>query len=124
MTIVNFVIFVSAAVGRLAREASSPPAFPAAPAIRFTTNRDAPVLLALRAEDRRGARRLLRGALKSNRRVPAYLTGQKELPEILPLDFAIGSIEEAVLCAHDLLDPWLATPGAVEWLRAETRKAR
>jgi tetratricopeptide (TPR) repeat protein len=84
----------------------------------------AAVLLALRAEDRPRARRLLRGALKSNRRVPAYLTGQKELPEMLPLDFAIGSIEEAVLCAHDLLDPWLATPGAVEWLRAETRKGR
>ena len=84
----------------------------------------AAVLLALRAEDRPGARRLLRGALKSNRRVPAYLTGQKELPEMLPVDFAIGSIEEAVLCAHDLLDPWLATPGAVEWLRAEMRKAR
>lgn len=84
----------------------------------------AAVLLALRAEDRPRARRLLRGALKSNRRVPAYLTGQKELPEMLPSSFAIGSVEEAVLCAHDLLDAWLATPGAVEWLRAEMRKAR
>jgi tetratricopeptide (TPR) repeat protein len=84
----------------------------------------AAVLLALRAEDRRNARRLLRAAVKSNRRVPAYLTGEKDLPVILPSHYAIGSIEEAVLCAHDLLEPWLATPGAVEWLRAETRKGR
>lgn len=53
-----------------------------------------------------------------------YLTGQKELPEMLPLSFAAGSIEEPVLCAHDLVNPWLPTSGAVEWLRAETPRAR
>lgn len=84
----------------------------------------AAVLLALRAHDQRRARRLLRPALKSNRRVPAYLTGQKELPLDLPSHYAMGSAEEAVLCAHDLLEPWSVTPGAVEWLRAETRKGR
>jgi tetratricopeptide (TPR) repeat protein len=82
----------------------------------------AAVLLALRAADHRDARRLLRAALKLNRRVPAYLIGQKDLPEVLPSHYAIGSVEEAVLCAHDLLEPWLSTPGAVEWLRVETRK--
>ena len=84
----------------------------------------AAVLLALRAQDQRRARRLLRAALKSNRRVPAYLTGQKELPLDLPSHYAMGSTEEAVLCAHDLLEPWSVTPGAVEWLRAEMRKGR
>jgi tetratricopeptide (TPR) repeat protein len=84
----------------------------------------AAVLLALRAQDHREARRLLRTALKSNRRVPAYLTGQKDLPVDLPSHYAMGSNEEAVLCAHDLLEPWSMTPGAVEWLRAETRKGR
>jgi uncharacterized protein DUF6930/tetratricopeptide repeat protein len=84
----------------------------------------AAVLLALRSHDHREARRLLRAALKSNRRVPAYLTGQKDLPVDLPSHYAIGSPEEAVLCAHDLLGPWSMTPGAVEWLRGETRKGR
>jgi hypothetical protein len=84
----------------------------------------AAVLLALRGRDQRMARHLLRAALKSNRRVPAYLTGQKELPLDLHSYYAIGSAEEAVLCAHDLVEPWSATPGAVEWLRAETRKGR
>ena len=84
----------------------------------------AAVLLALRAQNHRAARRLLQAALKSNRRVPAYLTGQKDLPVELPSHYAIGSNEEALLCAHDLLEPWSATRGAVEWLRAETRKGR
>ena len=84
----------------------------------------AAVLLALRAQDHRLARRLLRVALKSNRRVPTYLTGHKDLPVDLPSHYAIGGNDEAVLCAHDLLEPWSATPGAVEWLRAETRKGR
>jgi tetratricopeptide (TPR) repeat protein len=84
----------------------------------------AAVLLALRAQDQREARRLLRAALKSNRRVPAYLIGQKEMPVSMPSYYAMGSNEEAVLCANDLVLPWAATPGAVEWLRAEMRKGR
>jgi hypothetical protein len=84
----------------------------------------AAVLLALRAQDCREARRRLRAALKSNRRVPAYLTGQKDLPLDLPSHYAMGSTDEAVLCANELLAPWSATPGAVDWLRAEIRKSR
>ena len=84
----------------------------------------AAVLLALRAGDHRAARRLLRDALKSNRRVTAYLTAKKELPPDLPAYYSFGSDEEAVLCASDLLFPWAATDGAVEWLTAETRKKR
>jgi tetratricopeptide (TPR) repeat protein len=82
----------------------------------------AAVLLALRGHDERVARRLLRAALKSNRRVPAYLTGEKNLPVDLPSHYALGSHAEAVLCACDLQEPWSATPGAVEWLRTQTRK--
>jgi tetratricopeptide (TPR) repeat protein len=84
----------------------------------------AAVLLALRAQDHRAARRLLRAALKSNRRVPAYLTGRKELPVNLPSHYALGSDDEAVLCANDLIVPWSSTPGAVEWLRAEMKKLK
>jgi tetratricopeptide (TPR) repeat protein len=84
----------------------------------------AEVLLALRAQDRRLARRVLRAALKANRRVAAYLTGQRDLPVDLPSHYALGSDEEAVLCADDLMAPWAVTPDAVRWLRAETRKGR
>ena len=56
--------------------------------------------------------------------MPAYLTGRKELPEDLPPHYALGSDDEAVMCANDLAGPWSATPGAVEWLRAEMKKGR
>jgi tetratricopeptide (TPR) repeat protein len=84
----------------------------------------ASVLLALRARDLRSARTRLRKALKANRRVPGYLTGQRALPDFLPPHYAIGSDDEAVLCAYDLIEPWSATADAVGWLRAETRKSR
>ena len=81
----------------------------------------ASVLLALRAGDRKLARKRLRAALKSNRRVPAYLTGRRELPDAGPDYFAYGSDDEAVIYAMDAIDQWEATPGAVAWLRVETR---
>jgi len=82
------------------------------------------VLLALRAKDHRLARHRLRAALKWNRRVPAYLIGRKNFPVDLPSFYGLGSEEEAVLSANDLIGPWSSTPGAVEWLRAETRKGK
>jgi tetratricopeptide (TPR) repeat protein len=82
------------------------------------------VLLALRAKDYPLARKRLRTALKSNRRVPPYLTGQRELPAALPSHYSLGGDDEAVICAHDLIVPWEDTPEAVAWLRAEIRKSR
>jgi tetratricopeptide (TPR) repeat protein len=84
----------------------------------------ASVLLALRAGDRRLARKQLRAAVKANRHVPRYLAGQRELPDILPETYTWGSDDEAVLCASELRGPWTATPDAVAWLRAETRRRR
>jgi tetratricopeptide (TPR) repeat protein len=82
------------------------------------------VLLALRAKDHPLARKRLRAALKANRRVPPYLTGQRELPPALPSHYSLGAEDEAVLCAYDLILPWEDTPEAVAWLRAETRKSK
>lgn len=80
------------------------------------------VLLALRAKDQRLARRRLRAALRANRHVSRYLTGQRELPDILPGYYSPGKDDEAVLCAESLMDAWEATPGAVAWLRTEVRR--
>jgi tetratricopeptide (TPR) repeat protein len=82
----------------------------------------AAVLLALRRQDQPAARRLLRAAMKANRRVPAYLAGLRDLPPELPSHYAIGSDDEAVLCADDLMEPWSDTPGAAAWLRKELAK--
>jgi tetratricopeptide (TPR) repeat protein len=67
------------------------------------------------------ARASLRRALGTNRRVPKYLIGKKELPHADPPSYALRSDEEAVICARALADAWQATPGAVDWLRTEGR---
>jgi tetratricopeptide (TPR) repeat protein len=67
--------------------------------------------------DSRAARDRLRDAVKANRRVPKYLTGAAELPDVDPPTYAFGSEEEAVLCAGALADLWQATPDAERWLR-------
>lgn len=84
----------------------------------------ASVLLALRAADHRLARTRLRAAVRSNRHVPRYLTGHRELPDDLPTEYSSGGDDEAVLCASELIEPWTGTPDAVAWLRAETRGRR
>jgi hypothetical protein len=89
------------------------------PAFRY-----AAVLLALRRQDQSAARRLLRAAVKANRRVPDYLVGRRELPAELPTHYALGSDDEAVLCADDLIVPWSETPGAVAWLRKEMARSK
>jgi tetratricopeptide (TPR) repeat protein len=84
----------------------------------------ASVLLALRAKDRRLARSRLRGALRANRHVPRYLTGQRDLPDEMPTAYRIGDQDEAAICAFDLLPAWTQTADASVWLRAETRKKK
>ena len=82
------------------------------------------VLLALRAGDRKLARKRLRSAIKANRRVTAYLTGRRELPAEPPIYYGPGTDDEAVIYAFDALGDWEDTPGALEWLRVETRSTR
>jgi tetratricopeptide (TPR) repeat protein len=65
------------------------------------------------------ADRRLRAALKSNRHVPAYLTGRQRIPVQLPPYYGFGDEAEAVHYAHRYLNHWRRTPGAVEWLRGK-----
>ena len=51
----------------------------------------AAVLLALRRHDQPAAGRLLRAAIKTNRRVPAYLVGRRELPPSCPNTMRLGA---------------------------------
>lgn len=77
-----------------------------------------------REGDSKTARDRLRAAIRTNRHVPAYLTGKAEWPGPLPASYAFGSKEEAVLCAEELGAAWQATPGAEAWLAASTPKTK
>lgn len=66
--------------------------------------------------DSPAARERLREAIKTNRHVSKYLTSKAEIPEVLPDSYSFGSVEEAALCAVDLLEAWKATLGANRWL--------
>ncbi|MCJ7676075.1 MAG: hypothetical protein MUO33_13120 [Sedimentisphaerales bacterium] len=65
------------------------------------------------------ARNHLRNALSVNRYVPKYLLDE-ELPELLPSGYSLGSKEEAIICAEQLIDAWEATAGAIDWLKSQT----
>src|SRR5579864_1257957 len=79
------------------------------------------LLMFRREGDSPAARAGLRRALGANHRVRKYLTGTAELPATDPPSYALGSDEEAVICARALADVWQTTPGAAEWLRTEAR---
>ena len=72
--------------------------------------------------DSAAARRRLRDAVRANRHVPRYLTGTAAMPDLLPESYSLGSVEEAILCADELIDAWRKTPGAVPWLLAAPLK--
>lgn len=56
--------------------------------------------------------------IKANPYVLDYFTGKRRMPKSLPEFYAWGSIEEAVLYAHEARMTWRAKPGAIEWLQA------
>jgi tetratricopeptide (TPR) repeat protein len=70
------------------------------------------------------SRERLRAAVRSNRHVPGYLTGDTEWAGASPASYALGSREEAVICAEELGDAWEATPGALDWLVARSPRRR
>jgi tetratricopeptide (TPR) repeat protein len=70
------------------------------------------------------ARQRLREAVRANRHVPRYLTGKAEWPGPLPGSYALGSEEEAVICADELGDAWRRTPWAEHWLNAVKPKKK
>jgi len=70
------------------------------------------------------SRERLRAALRSNRHVPGYLSGDTEWAGGSPASYAMGSREEAVICAEELGDAWEATPGALDWLVARSPRQK
>jgi hypothetical protein len=79
-------------------------------------------LLNFRKEgDSAKARKSLAEALESNKFVPAYLTGKKQLPKESPGYYGIGDDNEAVIYAEANIESWKMTPGALEWLAAKAK---
>jgi tetratricopeptide (TPR) repeat protein len=75
-------------------------------------------LIAFRLSGRSAAsQRELRTALRTNPLVPQFLLAEEE--PLLPDHYSHGSVEEAVLCAHELKPAFAATEGALEWLATE-----
>ncbi|MGH7375092.1 MAG: tetratricopeptide repeat protein [Candidatus Rokuibacteriota bacterium] len=68
--------------------------------------------------DSPASRQRLRAAVRVNRHVPGYLTGDSEWTDPSPTSYAMGSREEAVICVDELGEAWTATPGALDWLVA------
>ncbi len=66
----------------------------------------------------------LNDALTMNRFVPAYLLGQKRLPQRLPEYVGMGDDNEAIAYAVDGLSAWHTIPGAVDWLASRTKGAK
>jgi tetratricopeptide (TPR) repeat protein len=64
------------------------------------------------------ANKALADALEENPHVTAYLTGKKRIPTSLPPLIGMGDEEEAIAYAHEHLNHWRRTPGAIEWLSA------
>jgi len=62
------------------------------------------------------SRKHLDHAFSVNPHVAEYLLNEEDLPEGLPDGYSLGSKQEAVICADQLLDVWQETPGAIEWL--------
>ena len=60
------------------------------------------------------AGRELRTALRRNSHVPRFLLSDEAPP--LPSTYSPGSVEEAVICAHELKPAFAATEGAEDWL--------
>jgi len=67
------------------------------------------------------AKRELLRALRINQYVPELLASERMISA--PPHYAIGSIEEAACCAAELWPAYRATPGAIEWITAESQQA-
>jgi tetratricopeptide (TPR) repeat protein len=72
-----------------------------------------------REGDSAAGRDALRTAVRANRHVPQFLTGEADWPGLEPTGYMPGSREEAMVCDTDLGDAWDATPGAIDWLRKQ-----
>jgi tetratricopeptide (TPR) repeat protein len=65
------------------------------------------------------AKKILQQAVEENPFVPAYLMGQKRVPNRQVDYYGWGDESEAIYYASEHLNHWRRIPGAVDWLRAE-----
>lgn len=70
----------------------------------------------VREGDSPAARTEFKTAWAVNPHVCGYVTGVKAIPDTLPDEFVVGSEDEGVCCAADLMPAWEKVPGAVQWL--------
>jgi tetratricopeptide (TPR) repeat protein len=63
------------------------------------------------------ARRALQRAVKYNRYIIPYLTGQKKLPRQLPVFIGFGDRNEAIYYAAEFGASWMEVKGAINWLQ-------
>jgi tetratricopeptide (TPR) repeat protein len=76
-------------------------------------------LLAFRQQgDTPKAKKLLKAAVKTNKHVPAYLTGEKFPPQEQPNYYSPGAESEALEYVGSFLAGWKTTLGAIDWLQA------
>ena len=78
------------------------------------------VLLRWLSPRKTGLEKALAAAREQNAHIEDYLTGMKKLPKRLPPYYSMGSKEEAVCFAKDLITAWASHPGAREWLRSQS----
>jgi len=64
----------------------------------------------------------LSAALKMNKHVPKYLTGEKIIPRILPDTISMGGEDEAYCYASLGIGAWKKVSGALDWLKVQTLK--
>jgi tetratricopeptide (TPR) repeat protein len=65
--------------------------------------------------------RALEQAIKANRHVPALLLGRKHMPDQMPQYIGFGDENEAVEYSAYAGLAWNRTPGALEWLRLQSK---
>ncbi|MBI4679244.1 MAG: SEC-C domain-containing protein [Elusimicrobia bacterium] len=86
------------------------------------------VMKALAAFAREGpsaeANHALQEALGRNRHLPDYLLGTKTIPRKLPGHVALGSEDEAIACAANVLPAWRRAAEASEWLEQAMGRTR
>jgi tetratricopeptide (TPR) repeat protein len=80
------------------------------------------LLLFVRTGDTPKARKALSTALKMNKHVPKYLTGEKKIPRLLPDSITVGGEDESYCYAAGNILAWNKAPGALDWLKEQAMR--
>jgi tetratricopeptide (TPR) repeat protein len=75
------------------------------------------ILIRFMKGDEPGAEAALKQAVKANPFVALYLLGNRKLPLEKPDSYQLGTPEEAVIAAEDLIPAWKQYPKAIVWLK-------